>query len=209
MESAASRAISYYTHFSLLKTIEGGFGLPCLNHACDADVQAMADLFAPVPPAQIAPAPPARFRATLTWTKPNGDTGSGNLTTISTETKGFWFFSPDNVDLVFKVLDGREHERPLLGVLRLTHERAVHAHGDGHRHGGTEGLREPAGPDGERRGHEGVLIAGSRSLFPSTKRPGKPGRFLCRLVAVKGFECSAPPACDNYAHVAGTSEAGP
>lgn len=36
----------FYTHFSLLKTIEGGFGLPCLNHACDADVNVIGDLFA-------------------------------------------------------------------------------------------------------------------------------------------------------------------
>lgn len=35
-----------YSHFSLLKTLEAGFGLQCLNHACDADVQVMADLFA-------------------------------------------------------------------------------------------------------------------------------------------------------------------
>ncbi len=36
----------YYNHFSLLKTVEGAFGLPCLNHACDADVRVMSDLFA-------------------------------------------------------------------------------------------------------------------------------------------------------------------
>ncbi len=36
----------YYTHFSLLRTLEGGFGLPCLNHACDATTRAMTDLFA-------------------------------------------------------------------------------------------------------------------------------------------------------------------
>lgn len=35
-----------YTHFSLLKTLDAGFGLPCLNHACDADAHVMADLFA-------------------------------------------------------------------------------------------------------------------------------------------------------------------
>lgn len=35
-----------YTHYSLLKTLEAGFGLPCLNHACDANVQVMSDLFA-------------------------------------------------------------------------------------------------------------------------------------------------------------------
>jgi hypothetical protein len=36
----------FYTHFSLLRTIEGGFGLPCLNHACDASTNTMTDLFA-------------------------------------------------------------------------------------------------------------------------------------------------------------------
>ncbi|MBZ5662539.1 MAG: alkaline phosphatase family protein [Acidobacteriia bacterium] len=36
----------FYTHFSLLKSIEGGLGLPCLNHACDASVKVMSDLFA-------------------------------------------------------------------------------------------------------------------------------------------------------------------
>lgn len=35
----------FYTHFSLLRTIEGGFGLPCLNHACDASTKTMSDLF--------------------------------------------------------------------------------------------------------------------------------------------------------------------
>ena len=34
-----------YTHFSLLKSIEAGFGLPCLNHACDAGAAVMSDLF--------------------------------------------------------------------------------------------------------------------------------------------------------------------
>jgi hypothetical protein len=34
-----------YTHFSLLKSLEAGFGLPCLNHACDNNVQVMSDLF--------------------------------------------------------------------------------------------------------------------------------------------------------------------
>ncbi len=37
---------NYYNHFSLLKSIESGLDLPCLNHACDADVQVMSDMFA-------------------------------------------------------------------------------------------------------------------------------------------------------------------
>jgi hypothetical protein len=35
----------FYTHFSLLKTLEAGFGLPCLNNACDANVNVISDLF--------------------------------------------------------------------------------------------------------------------------------------------------------------------
>jgi hypothetical protein len=34
-----------YTHFSLLKSLEAGLGLPCLNHACDSSVPVMDDLF--------------------------------------------------------------------------------------------------------------------------------------------------------------------
>jgi phosphatidylinositol-3-phosphatase len=34
-----------YNHFSLLKTIEAGFGLDYLNHAADQDVKIMSDLF--------------------------------------------------------------------------------------------------------------------------------------------------------------------
>ncbi len=35
----------YYNSFSLLKSLEAGFGLQCLNHACDSDVNVMSDLF--------------------------------------------------------------------------------------------------------------------------------------------------------------------
>jgi hypothetical protein len=35
----------FYTHFSLLKSIEAAFNLPCLNHACDANETVMSDLF--------------------------------------------------------------------------------------------------------------------------------------------------------------------
>jgi hypothetical protein len=35
-----------YNHFSVLKTLEAGFGLDYLNHAADKDVKLMSDLFA-------------------------------------------------------------------------------------------------------------------------------------------------------------------
>ena len=34
-----------YTHFSLTKSLDGAFGLPCLNHACDTNVVVMKKLF--------------------------------------------------------------------------------------------------------------------------------------------------------------------
>lgn len=36
---------NYYNSFSLLRSLEAGFGLPCLNHACDPGVSVMSDLF--------------------------------------------------------------------------------------------------------------------------------------------------------------------
>ena len=36
---------TYYNSFSLLKSLEAGFLLPCLNHACDSSTAVMTDLF--------------------------------------------------------------------------------------------------------------------------------------------------------------------
>jgi hypothetical protein len=36
---------TYYNSFSLLRSLEAAFGLPCLNHACDRGVSVMSDLF--------------------------------------------------------------------------------------------------------------------------------------------------------------------
>jgi hypothetical protein len=38
---------NYYNSFSLLKSLEAAFGLPCLNRACDPGVNVMSDLFGP------------------------------------------------------------------------------------------------------------------------------------------------------------------
>lgn len=35
----------FYDHYSMTKTLDGAFKLPCLNHACDAGVNVMSDLF--------------------------------------------------------------------------------------------------------------------------------------------------------------------
>lgn len=41
----AIKSSKFYYHFSLLKSLEAALQLPCLNHACDAGVQVMSDLF--------------------------------------------------------------------------------------------------------------------------------------------------------------------
>ncbi len=97
----------FYTHFSLLRTLEAAFGLPCLNHACDANVATMSDLFAPAPPASVTPASPSRFVTTVRWTDGAGAAHDANLTAISADTKGFWFFTPEDIDVTVKVLDAR------------------------------------------------------------------------------------------------------
>jgi hypothetical protein len=45
-----------------------------------------------------------RFRITTAW-KANGQTGSGQAVQLTDETGYFWFFSPDNVEMLVKVLD--------------------------------------------------------------------------------------------------------
>jgi len=34
-----------YDHFSLLRSLQAGFGLPCLNHSCDNTSQVMNVMF--------------------------------------------------------------------------------------------------------------------------------------------------------------------
>jgi hypothetical protein len=46
-DNQGHQSTQFYTHFSLLKTMEAGFGLPCLNNACDANVNVISDLFVP------------------------------------------------------------------------------------------------------------------------------------------------------------------
>jgi phospholipase C len=62
----------FYTHFALLKSLEAGFRLPCLNHACDSDETVMSDLFGSSatasPGVNILAAPSAALHATVVQT---------------------------------------------------------------------------------------------------------------------------------------------
>jgi ELWxxDGT repeat protein len=48
-----------------------------------------------------------RFAATVSWQDFSGRTGAGTAVDLTPDTGYFWFFSPDAVELVLKVLDGR------------------------------------------------------------------------------------------------------
>jgi streptogramin lyase len=51
---------------------------------------------------------PGRFRISVVWSSPEGTGGVGTAHPITSNTGGFWFFDPTNLELVVKVLDGRE-----------------------------------------------------------------------------------------------------
>jgi len=40
-----AQSSKFYDHYSLTKTLDAAFRLPCLNHACDPGVEVMSDLF--------------------------------------------------------------------------------------------------------------------------------------------------------------------
>ncbi|HEX4956248.1 MAG TPA: LamG domain-containing protein [Thermoanaerobaculia bacterium] len=48
-----------------------------------------------------------RFRVNAVWRDFAGNTGQGQAVALTSDTGYFWFFSPENVELVLKVLDGR------------------------------------------------------------------------------------------------------
>lgn len=50
----------------------------------------------------------ARFQIRVDWVKPNGDSGSGIALLRTPDTGMFYFFRPGNVELIVKILDGRE-----------------------------------------------------------------------------------------------------
>ncbi|MDE2691235.1 MAG: hypothetical protein OXI49_12035 [Acidobacteriota bacterium] len=47
-----------------------------------------------------------RFRVRLDWEKEDEETGLGSALPLSGDTGLFWFFEPDNIEIVIKVLDG-------------------------------------------------------------------------------------------------------
>jgi hypothetical protein len=49
-----------------------------------------------------------RFRAEIAWRTSDGKSGAGRAQSLTDDTGAFWFFAPENLELMLKVLDGRE-----------------------------------------------------------------------------------------------------
>lgn len=52
--------------------------------------------------------PGGRFAARVSWRKPSGEEGVGHPLALSRETGVFWFFGPENLELMVKLIDGQE-----------------------------------------------------------------------------------------------------
>jgi hypothetical protein len=48
-----------------------------------------------------------RFNVKVAWATSNGDAGKGQAVVVTGDTGYFWFFSPSNVEVILKVVDGR------------------------------------------------------------------------------------------------------
>jgi ELWxxDGT repeat protein len=48
-----------------------------------------------------------RFQVEARWLDPQGNSGAGQAVALTADTGTFWFFSPDNVEVVAKMIDGR------------------------------------------------------------------------------------------------------
>jgi hypothetical protein len=48
-----------------------------------------------------------RYRVEALWRDPAGNTGAGQAVALTADTGTFWFFGPENVEAIVKVLDGR------------------------------------------------------------------------------------------------------
>ncbi len=48
----------------------------------------------------------SRFEVSASWRRPNGSSGAGTGVALTSDSGYFWFFRPENVELVVKTLDG-------------------------------------------------------------------------------------------------------
>ncbi|HEX2252994.1 MAG TPA: hypothetical protein VHQ65_06985 [Thermoanaerobaculia bacterium] len=88
-------------------TLSSGAAIDATN---DNDVL-LGNLFAALsgaacPPGALCLGAGGRFEVTVTWETPSGDSGVGHPVPLTDDSGSFWFFNPNNLEMIVKVLDG-------------------------------------------------------------------------------------------------------
>ena len=75
---------------------------------------------APAPGSETALCLGGRFRVEAAWKDFSGNSGIGRTVPLTADTGAFWFFGPENIEVILKVLDGRglnQHHWVFYGAL--------------------------------------------------------------------------------------------
>ena len=85
-----------------------GAGPPGLHGKGAELAREKADEVAALLSADLRPSSPHSFTVTMDWRVPSqGTSGNGRGVVVTVDTAYFWFFSPNNVEVVIKIVDGR------------------------------------------------------------------------------------------------------
>jgi hypothetical protein len=134
--------------FDLVPTEAGEVSSPLLingGHATTltATVEAISEC---VPDAVAACLQQERFKARVQWRTNQGTRGVGALVPVeSNDSALFYFFSPDNWELLLKVLNACGSFDHFCGVRRGDHQRRIHHHRRRHPDGRGESYFKPSG----------------------------------------------------------------
>jgi ELWxxDGT repeat protein len=131
-----------------------------------------------------------RFKVEAEWRDFQGNIGAGQAVAITADTGGFWFFSPENVEVVLKVLDGRtlnDHFWVYFGALTNVEYTLTVTDTTT---GATRRYFNPAGAFGSIGDTRGFGPLGAFSLADQT-----PAKTLLPLVAERTEAAAATGVC--------------
>jgi hypothetical protein len=86
-----------------------------------------------------------RFRVEVDWETGQGAQGAGQALELTADSGLFWFFNPNNIELVVKVLNACTLNQRYWGVRRRADQRAHRDHGHRHRDRRSRDLHQPPG----------------------------------------------------------------
>lgn len=106
-----SQSFPYSGTYDVMLTV-GKRSNKCVFHFCTASttrtIEVLDELPSCKPTLESACLAGQRFRIEAQWWTRDGDSGVANALRLTDDTGYFWFFDKDSVDLVVKVVDGRD-----------------------------------------------------------------------------------------------------